>query len=180
MEAIATGPGASGLRHYPIALLPGEGRALMPCLSGLNMLFWREISCPLLPELSFPELTAASAFSFDTGSRGHGLQHETRQFCSVRQQLWADTRAPFCLGPFLGWRELTGVQERPRSLSTGLFVWRTVGRAHPSTRGFLFDFLALTSEASVLGEAVDRGPGPGHWGLSEEILGLLFTPEEAR
>lgn len=103
MEAIATGPGASGLRHYPIALLPGEGRALMPCLSGLNMLFWREISCPLLPELSFPELTAASAFSFDTGSRGHGLQHETRQFCSVRQQLWADTWAPFCLGPFLGW-----------------------------------------------------------------------------
>lgn len=44
--------------------------------------------------------------------------------------------------------------------------------------GFLFDFLALTSEASVLGEAADSGPG--NQAISQVVLGLVYNPGEAR
>lgn len=57
----------------------------MPRLFGLDgdTLFWRPVSYPLLPELSFPELTPIIAFSFNIENGGYGLHYETRLFCSV-------------------------------------------------------------------------------------------------
>lgn len=66
-------------------LLPGGGRGLLPWLPGLDgdTLFCRPVSCPLLPELSFPELTPVIAFSFNVENGGYGLYYETRLFCSI-------------------------------------------------------------------------------------------------
>lgn len=59
IEAITTGP-----RSFRFEVLPAHAVAwgrwgLVPCLFGLagDTLFWRPVSYPLLPELSFPELT---------------------------------------------------------------------------------------------------------------------------
>lgn len=85
IEAITTGP-----RSFRFEVLPAHAVAwgrwgLVPCLFGLDgdTLFWRPVSYPLLPELSFPELTPIIAFSFNIENGGYGLGYETRLFCSV-------------------------------------------------------------------------------------------------
>lgn len=136
------------------------------------MLFWRLISRPLLPELPFPELTTVIAFSFNIESGRYGLCYETKLFCSDSSS-GQRPRRTFVLSHFLdgGTRRWSG--------GALLFFNRALClQTHPLTRGFLSGFLALTSEASVLG----RGscPGPDNRDLSRVVLGLLYNPGEAR
>lgn len=80
-------------------------------------------------------------------------------------------RLPFVSSPFLDGRPRCQSREawflsRALCLQTVAVTWKSSG----SHKGFLCDFLALTSAASVLGRGSDRGPGAGNQGFSQAVL----------
>lgn len=84
------------------------------------------------------------------------------------------------MGCFLDGGTLHRLEEASLNGALCLQTVAMMGKSSSFYKGLYLDFLALTSEASVQGEAVDSGPGPGNQAVSRVVLGLLYNLGEAR